>query len=161
MVIASEDVLFLHRMISKSHKSILENYEDSTVAQKFLEEIELSKAKSLQKSQLLTLSLFNRWALSSMTQTPSFLLKDFISTFDALYMDTKASLIELLMMMKISDISQNNIESILQSATRYKGGSRRATSLRKQLEDLEHIDPGIVYGAESIFFVEIMEDVSC
>lgn len=94
-----------------------------------------------------------------MTQTPSFLMKDFVSTFDALYADTKASLIELLLMMNVTDISQNNFQSILQNASRYKGGSRRADSLRKQLEDLEHINPGIVFGPKSIFFIELLEDV--
>ena len=156
---ACDDVLFLHHLISKGHESILENFEDGAILQKFLEEIQLLKTKSFQKPQYLSLSLFNRWSLSSMPQTPSFLLKDFISTSDALYMDTKASLIELLMMMEITDISQNNIESILQNASRYKGGVRRAVSLQKQLEDLEHIDPGIVFGAESIFFLELLEDV--
>lgn len=154
-----DDVLFLHHMISKGHKSILENFEDGTILQKFLEEIEMAKSRSLQKTQFLSLSLFNRWELSSINQSPSFLLGDFISTFDALYMDTKASLIELLMMMEINDISQQNVDSILKAACRFKGGSRRAASLQKQLQDLEHINPGIVFGTDSIFFLELLEDV--
>ena len=158
-MITSEDVLFLHRLISKTHKTILETFEDGTVLQKFLEEIELPNTKVVQKPQMLSLSLFNRWTLSTMTQTPSFLMKDFVSTFDALYVDTKASLVELLMMANISDITPHNIESILQNASRYQGGSRRAALLRKHLEDLEHINPGIVFGAQSIFFIELLEDV--
>lgn len=158
-MIASEDLLFLHRLISKTHKSILETFEDGTVLQKFLEEIELPKSKVLPKPQMLSLSLFNRWALSTMTQTPSFLMKDFVSTFDALYVDTKALLVELLMITNINDITPHNVESILQNAARYQGGSRRAASLRKHLEDLEHINPGIVFGPRSIFFIELLEDV--
>ena len=152
------DVLFLHQLIDKDQKIIVGDFEDGTLLQNFLEEIELPKATKFENS-FMTWPLFNRWTFKTFTHTPSCLLIDYISSIDTVYLDAKYSLIDLLMVLNITNISPEIIPSALKSSFGYKILSRRASLLEKHLEDLERIDPGIVYGNNSVLFQEILEEV--